>query len=105
MKKIFVLGILLVLSAAMAAAQGAAAGKTIFASKCALCHGPDGKGNTSIGKSLKIADLHSDVVQKMSDADLKTVVTNGKNKMPPFKGKLTDAQMDQVIGYIRELGK
>jgi cytochrome c6 len=105
MKKLSVLGIFLVLSAAMAAAQGAGAGKAIFASKCALCHGPDGKGNTSIGKSLKIADLHSDVVQKMSDADLKTVVTNGKNKMPPFKGKLTDAQMDQVISYIRELGK
>jgi mono/diheme cytochrome c family protein len=45
------------------------------------------------------------VVQKTSNADLKTVVTNGKNKMPPFKGKLTDAQMDQVISYIRELGK
>jgi mono/diheme cytochrome c family protein len=58
-----------------------------------------------MGKSLKIADLHSADVQKMSDADLKTVLTNGKNKMPSFKGKLTDAQMTDVISYIRELGK
>ena len=58
-----------------------------------------------MGKSLKIADLHSADVQKMSDADLKTVITSGKNKMPPFKGKLTDAQMIDVLSYIRELGK
>jgi len=105
MKRTLMLFLILLSSAAIASAQGAAAGKGIFASKCALCHGPDGKGNTSIGKSLKIADLHSDVVQKMSNADLKTFITNGKNKMPPFKGKLTDTQMDQVISYIRELAK
>ena len=80
-------------------------GKAIFTTKCALCHGPDGTGKTSIGKSLKIPDFHSPDIKKLSDADLKTVVTGGKNKMPPFKGKLTDAQIDQVISYVRELGK
>lgn len=97
------LPLLLLSFVALSAAQDP--GKAIFTSKCALCHGPDGRGNTSIGKSLKIADVHSADVQKLSDADLKTVITNGKNKMPPFKGKLTDAQMLQVISYIRELGK
>ena len=80
-------------------------GKAIFASKCALCHGPDGTGKTSIGKTLKIPDFHSPDIKKLSDADLKVVVTNGKNKMPSFKGKLTDAQIDQAISYVRELGK
>ena len=80
-------------------------GKAIFTTKCALCHGADGTGKTSIGKTLNIPDFHSPDVKKLSDADLKTVVTNGKNKMPPFKGKLTDAQIDQVISYVRELGK
>jgi mono/diheme cytochrome c family protein len=103
MNRILVIALILYSSAVLASAQSG--GKNIFASKCALCHGPDGRGNTSIGKSLKIADLHSDVVQKMSDADLKTVISNGKNKMPPFKGKLTDAQINDVINYIRVLGK
>jgi cytochrome c6 len=103
MKRILVVALLLLSSVAIAAAQNA--GKNIFTSKCSICHGPDGSGKTSMGKSLKIADLHSADVQKMSDADLKAVITNGKNKMPPFQGKLTDAQMDQVISYIRELGK
>jgi cytochrome c6 len=104
MKRILVVALLLISSAAMVSAQSAA-GKNIFVSKCSICHGPDGSGKTSMGKSLKIADLHSADVQKMPDADLKAVITNGKNKMPPFKGKLTDAQIDQVISYIRELGK
>jgi cytochrome c6 len=80
-------------------------GKAIFTSKCALCHGADGTGKTSIGKTLKIPDFHSPDIKKLSEADLKTAITNGKNKMPPFKDKLTDAQIDQVISYVRELGK
>jgi cytochrome c6 len=89
----------------MAAAQGVAAGKSLFTSKCSLCHGADGTGNTAVGKSLKIKNLRSPEVQSQSDADLKTIITNGKNKMPSFKGKLTDAQIDQAIAYVRELGK
>ena len=80
-------------------------GKGLFTAKCVICHGADGSGKTSIGKNLKIADFHSPDVKKQSDADLKAIITDGKNKMPAFKGKLTDAQMDQVIAYIRELGK
>jgi cytochrome c6 len=80
-------------------------GKATFTTKCVLCHGTDGTGKTSIGKTLKIPDFHSPDIKKLSDADLKTAISNGKNKMPPFKGKLTDAQIDQVISYVRELGK
>ena len=103
MKRIVMIALVLVSSVAIASAEGA--GKNIFASKCSICHGPDGSGKTSMGKALNIADLHSAAVQKMSDADLKNVITNGKNKMPAFKGKLTDAQMGDVLAYIRTLGK
>lgn len=103
MKRILMIALVLVSSVGIASAEGA--GKNIFASKCSICHGPDGSGKTSMGKALNIADLHSATVQKMSDADLKNVITNGKNKMPAFKGKLTDAQMGDVLAYIRTLGK
>lgn len=103
MKRIVMIALVLVSSVGIASAEGA--GKNIFASKCSICHGPDGSGKTSMGKALNIADLHSATVQKMSDADLKNVITNGKNKMPAFKGKLTDAQMGDVLAYIRTLAK
>ena len=31
--------------------------------------------------------------------------TNGKDKMPAYKGKLTDAQIKDVIAYMRTLEK
>jgi len=100
MNRILVIALILLSSAAIASAQN---GKNIYSSKCAICHGPDGRGDSPVGKSLKVADLHSADVQKLSDADLKTVISNGKNKMPAFKGKLTDAQINDVISYVREI--
>jgi hypothetical protein len=42
---------------------------------------------------------------KQSDADLKAIITKGKGKMPALEGKLTEAQIDQLLAYIRELPK
>jgi len=33
------------------------------------------------------------------------VITKGKGKMPAFDGKLTGQQIDQLVGYLREIGK
>jgi cytochrome c551 len=78
-------------------------GADIFKSKCAACHGADGKGNTGMGKSLKLRDLSSADVQKQSDADLETIITKGKGKMPAYEGKLTKEQIDNVVKYLRTL--
>ncbi len=78
-------------------------GADIFKSKCAACHGPDGKGNTGMGKALKLRDLTSADVQKQSDADLVNIVTNGKEKMPKYDGKLTKDQINDVVKYLRTL--
>lgn len=80
-------------------------GASTFKAKCAACHGTDGKGDSSMGKALKVRDLSSDDVQKQTDAELTDVTTNGKGKMPAYKGKLTDDQIKQVIAYIRTLKK
>ena len=105
MKNTIALSVLLMIaSAASVMAQNAPA-KDLFASKCAMCHGPDGSAQTTMGKNLKIRDFHSPEVQKQSDADLTTVITKGKGKMPAFESKLTGEQITQLVGYIRELGK
>jgi cytochrome c6 len=87
------------------AARGDNAGETLFKQKCAACHGADAKGETSMGKTLKVRDLGSDDVQKQTDAQLTEIVENGKGKMPAYKGKLTDDQIKQLVGYIRSLKK
>lgn len=80
-------------------------GGDLFATKCAACHAKDGSGNTAMGKNLKLRDLGSADVQKLSDKDLKEIVTKGKGKMPAYSGKLNDAQVDDLVKFIRSLKK
>lgn len=80
-------------------------GADTFKAKCAACHGPDGSGNTTMGKNLKLRDLSSADVQKQSDDELTTIITKGKGKMPSYDGKLTKDQVSDVVKYIRSLKK
>lgn len=81
-----------------------AAAEATYKAKCAMCHGPDGKGETPTGKAMKVKDFGSDDVQKMSDADLSGVISAGKGKMPAYK-TLTPEQVKDLVAYVRALGK
>lgn len=74
-----------------------------YKSKCQVCHGPDGKGDTAMGKKLGAKDFHSPEVAKMSDTELFEITKKGKDKMPAYDGKLTDDQIKALIKYIRSL--
>ena len=78
-----------------------AKGQDTYKAKCAMCHGADGSGNKAMG-TLPLGGAE---VQGMSDADLTALITNGKGKMPAYKGKLTDAQISDLVSYIRSLKK
>lgn len=80
-------------------------GPTLFKTKCAMCHGADGKGDSPMGKKLNARDLASPEVQKQTDAELTTIIAKGKGKMPSFGTKLTAEEIGQAVAHIRELGK
>jgi cytochrome c6 len=85
-----------------AGAQDAGA---LYKTKCAACHGADGKGDTAVGKTNKIRDLSSAEVQQQSDADLTTVITSGKGKMPAYGKSLKLDQVKDLVTFIRSLAK
>ena len=96
----------LLLTAPAFAAGDAAAGKEVFAKKCASCHGTAGESKDSVAKMLKVEMRHlgSKEVQAKSDADLKTVITDGMGKMKPVAG--IDAKgADDLVAYLRTLKK
>ena len=102
MKKIaLVLIALLVLALPLIAEDG----PTLYKAKCAGCHGATGAGDTSVGKSLKVAPLNGADVQKKSDADLEKVITAGKGKMPAIGKTFTPDQLKALIAVIRSFGK
>jgi mono/diheme cytochrome c family protein len=76
----------------------------LYKTNCVSCHGPDGRG-TPVGKSLQAADFHSAQVQQQSDSQLAGVISEGRGNMPAFGTRLSKAQIDALVTYIRTLGK
>jgi cytochrome c6 len=92
------LAVVLAFSASAAMAQ---AGADTYKSKCAMCHGADGLAATPAGKAM-----HAPSVKDFKAGDdLVAITTDGKGKMPSYKGKLTDAQIKDAVGYLKSLGK
>ena len=79
------------------------AGAVLYKTKCASCHGADGKGATAVGKADSIRALGSQEVQGQSDAFLATVIASGKGKMPPYGKSLKAEQITALVAYIRSL--
>lgn len=73
-------------------------GAALYKAKCAMCHGADGSKPAT-------HNLQGDEAQKMSDADIAGVITNGKPpKMPAIKG-LKPEEVSAVVTYVRTLKK
>lgn len=70
-----------------------------------MCHGADGAGNTPVGKAMKLRSLKSPEDIKASDAELFKDTKDGIGKMKGCAGRLTDAQIAEVVAYIRALQK
>jgi len=97
--------IILLAASVAAPAFAQAPGADTYKAKCAMCHGPDGLAATPMAKNLKILSFKDPSMVKASDAQFIASTKYGKGKMPAYAGKLTDAQIKDVIAYIRTLQK
>ena len=80
-------------------------GKTLFGTKCAMCHAAGGEGKEAMAKMMKVEmkPLGSKEVQAKKDAELKKDFTEGNGKMKAVK--LTDEEAANVIAFLRTLKK
>ena len=76
-------------------------GKEKFATNCAVCHGPEGKGNPQLGAP----NLTDKVwLYGSSEATITETVTKGRNNvMPAHKNLLGDAKVHILAGYVYSL--
>ena len=97
---------------AAAAGNDPKAGHTVHVNNCQRCHGPQGKGDGPAGKLLKTkpADwTDKGKMSRLSDDYLYKIISGGggasgkSTLMPAFKSKLSDAQIWDVIAFIRSL--
>ena len=80
-------------------AADTANGAKVFSANCAACHAG--------GRNVVVADktLKKEALTKygMNSLDaIMTQVTNGKNAMPAFKGRLNSKQIEDVASYVLE---
>ena len=85
----------------------AAAGKEIWATDCKSCHGVKGLGDGSKAEKIDIScgDFSSKEFQSKSDGELFYYTKVGRKPMPSFKEKLSDAEVWQVVAYMRTFKK
>ena len=100
-KVLAALALTFLLSASTHAADSATA--ILYKTKCAPCHGMDGKGNMPMGETTKVRDFASPVVQKETDQQLIEITAKGKKGMPEFGSTLKDSQIEALVAYIHEL--
>jgi mono/diheme cytochrome c family protein len=94
-------GVVAVLGAALSpvatvSAQDAAkieAGEDVYNTNCQICHGEQ---LVNTGQTFDLRRLKDNERARFENS-----VRNGKNQMPPWKGKLTDEEIDQLWHYIR----
>ncbi len=96
---------ILIAASIAAPAFAQSAGADTYKAKCAMCHGPDGTAATPMGKMMKIPSFREPEQIKATDASLIAITKDGKGKMPAYNGKLTDAQIREVVSFIRTLQK
>jgi heme/copper-type cytochrome/quinol oxidase subunit 2/cytochrome c553 len=81
--------------AAAAGAPDAEAGKEVFATTCAACHGPTGHGGAG-GPDL------TTMPKAQEQASAEEQVTNGGGGMPPFGGTLSEEEIANVAAFVVE---
>ena len=75
---------------------------------CSKCHGADGKGETKIGKKLKLRDYTNAAVQaKMTDEEITKAIADGvtdggKEKMKAFGADLSKDEVKDLVSHIRK---
>lgn len=80
--------------------------KTIYAKDCATCHGKDGRARTFKAKFNRARNLTDAAWQAgVSDERLFNSIMNGRGKMPAFGKKLSEADVNSLVTYVRGLQK
>jgi len=72
----------------------------VYQSNCSKCHGKTAEGRFMAGPSLI-----SEKTTALSAEDLRTIITNGRHRMPKFQGKFSAPDIDALLDQIKSSKK
>ena len=90
-------------AAAAATPDPFAGARANFTKNCEPCHGPTGEGGLVKveNKQIKVPSLKSDHAIKHTDDQIAKMITNGEEAMPAFKDKMSQAEISDMVKYVR----
>jgi cytochrome c6 len=77
--------------------------KANYQSKCQMCHGATGAGETPNGKMLKVKLFNDPTITSLSDSALLGVIKAGTGRMPAFTNVYTDDQINDLVQFLHQL--
>jgi cytochrome c6 len=95
-----VVGLLLACIARSVMAADFFMGREIYEMHCESCHGAEGRS-----MEPGVPDFSSGDAMFQTDADLYSKIRDGTDTMPAYRGILTEAEVRNVIAYLRSLQK
>ncbi len=84
--------------------------KETYEKNCSKCHGPDGKGDTKMGKKVDVKDFTDAKYQaSMKDEDMLKAIKEGVKDGEKVRMKaaedISDADMKALVTYVRSFKK
>ena len=78
----------------------------LFSQNCAKCHGKDGRAKGLKAKVAAVRNLtDAEWQDRVTDERIFNSINNGKGKMPAFGKKLSEADVNSLVNYVRSLKK
>lgn len=86
--------------------ESLAAGKKTYGFDCEMCHGKEGAGDGDLAESmkLKLKDYRdAGALKALTDGQIYDIILKGKGQMTGEEDRLKDAQIWNVVNYVRSL--
>lgn len=86
------------LTGGVVSARKFADASTNYAKYCSRCHGGDGRGQTAKGKQTNATDLTK---SRIATAGGVRIISGGKGQMPGYRGNMSDAEISELMNFVR----
>ncbi len=74
---------------------------SLFRQNCAICHGPEGEGKTLEG-GKQTPNLREGDFKYRTDEEIYRHIAEGGNGMTPFRGQLTDREINLMVRFVQD---
>jgi mono/diheme cytochrome c family protein len=74
---------------------------SLFRQNCAICHGPEAEGKT-LSDGRQTPNLREGNFKYKTDAEIYHHIADGGNGMVPFRGQLTDREINLMVRFVQD---